>query len=61
VLRLLRSGKLPGKKVGREWRLSRSAILSWLKTPEASGENPKWLERAVEAGRVKVEHTESLG
>jgi excisionase family DNA binding protein len=55
VLRLLRSGKLPGKKVGREWRLSRSAILLWLKTPEASAERgPKWLENALQSGRAEV-------
>jgi len=30
VYELLKSGSLPGRKVGREWRMSRSAILSWL-------------------------------
>src|SRR5262249_17843971 len=54
VLRLLRAGKLPGRKVGREWRILRSAILEWLKKPEGiSSKQPAWLEKAVEAGRVK--------
>lgn len=30
----LRAGRLPGKRVGKEWRLSRSALLAWFATPE---------------------------
>ena len=33
VLRLARSGELPGKKVGKEWRFRRSALLRWLEEP----------------------------
>jgi excisionase family DNA binding protein len=28
---LARRGKLPGRRVGREWRFSRAAVLEWLK------------------------------
>jgi excisionase family DNA binding protein len=27
---LARQGELPGRKVGREWRFSRAAVLAWL-------------------------------
>lgn len=30
VLRLARDGDLPGRKVGREWRFSRSELFAWL-------------------------------
>ena len=30
VRRALREGKLPGRRVGRRWLLSRSALLEWL-------------------------------
>jgi excisionase family DNA binding protein len=29
----LANKKLPGKRVGKEWRLSRSALIAWLSTP----------------------------
>jgi excisionase family DNA binding protein len=32
-----RSGEIPGRKVGREWRFSRDQLLEWLRT----GEVPK--------------------
>lgn len=30
LYRLARSGKLPGRKIGRQWRFSRAAIAEWL-------------------------------
>jgi excisionase family DNA binding protein len=30
VQKLARGGELPGRKVGRDWRFSRAAILDWL-------------------------------
>jgi excisionase family DNA binding protein len=30
VYELLQSGELPGRKVGREWRSTRNAIMRWL-------------------------------
>ena len=30
-----RSGEIPGRKVGREWRFSRTALLEWLREAEA--------------------------
>jgi excisionase family DNA binding protein len=29
-----RLGHLPGRKVGKEWRFSRQALLDWLGSPE---------------------------
>lgn len=37
VLRLARDGGLPAHKVGRSWRFSRAAILSWLAREEDRG------------------------
>jgi excisionase family DNA binding protein len=34
VIELAESGKLPGRKLGREWRFSRAALVAWLSTPE---------------------------
>jgi len=50
VLRLAREEKLPAKKVGREWRFRRSAVLAWL------GEKPAstTLEDMLKDPRVKV-------
>lgn len=35
LFELAESGKLPGRKLGYEWRFSRAAILAWLAGPEA--------------------------
>lgn len=61
VLRLLREGKLPGKKVGREWRILRSAIVQWLKTPEGDSASPPWLRDALESGRATLGGKDSGG
>lgn len=29
----LAAGKLPGKRIGKEWRLSRTALIGWLSGP----------------------------
>ena len=34
VLSLAATGELPGRKLGRNWRFSRQAVLDWLATPE---------------------------
>jgi len=34
VIELAESGKLPGRKLGKEWRFSRAALVAWLATPE---------------------------
>jgi excisionase family DNA binding protein len=34
VRSLATAGDLPGRKVGRQWRFSRQAVLDWLATPE---------------------------
>ena len=35
---MLRTGKLPGRKVGREWRTLRSELDAWLRQPEPVGD-----------------------
>jgi excisionase family DNA binding protein len=34
VRSLAAAGDLPGRKIGRQWRFSRQAVLDWLATPE---------------------------
>ena len=34
VIELAAAGKLPGRRLGSEWRFSRAAIVAWLSTPE---------------------------
>jgi excisionase family DNA binding protein len=33
VIEMAESGKLPGRKLGTEWRFSRAALVAWLSTP----------------------------
>ena len=35
---LLRARKLPGRKVGRSWRVLRSELEAWLRQPEPVGD-----------------------
>ena len=37
VVRMARQGRLPGRKVGKEWRFSRSAILEIFRRSESEG------------------------
>jgi len=34
VLELAEAGKLPGRKLGKDWRFSRTAVIAWLAGPE---------------------------
>ena len=34
VVEMAEAGKLPGRKLGEEWRFSRAALVAWLSTPE---------------------------
>jgi hypothetical protein len=34
VMEMAAAGKLPGRKLGAEWRFSRAALLDWLSAPE---------------------------
>lgn len=40
VVRMARLGKLPGRKIGKEWRFSRTAILEVFREPSANDEPP---------------------
>lgn len=35
---MLREGKLPGRKVGRAWRVLRDELEAWLRQPEPVGD-----------------------
>jgi len=52
VLRLARKNKLPGKKVGKEWRFRRAALLQWLGKSEPSV--PEWVEKLVAMGKAEL-------
>jgi excisionase family DNA binding protein len=34
VVQLAEAGKLPGRKLGAQWRFSRAALVAWLSAPE---------------------------
>jgi excisionase family DNA binding protein len=34
VVELAEAGKLPGRKLGQDWRFSRVALVAWLSTPD---------------------------
>lgn len=52
VLRLARHKKLPGKKVGKEWRFRRTALLQWLGKTEPPA--PEWVEKLVAMGKAEL-------
>lgn len=57
VYQLARSGSLPGRKVGREWRFLRSALLEWLKVPAKEGGVKEGVVRLDKfGGEYKVEN-----
>ncbi|KYC46401.1 MAG: Helix-turn-helix domain protein [Candidatus Methanofastidiosum methylothiophilum] len=35
LLKLAQEGKLPGQKIGNQWRFSRQALLKWLESGQA--------------------------
>jgi excisionase family DNA binding protein len=34
VLELAEAGRIPGRKLGKDWRFSRTAVIAWLAGPE---------------------------
>jgi excisionase family DNA binding protein len=40
VYRQLRSGKMPGRKLGREWRISKRALLAWISSCGEGDDDP---------------------
>jgi excisionase family DNA binding protein len=54
VLRLARQGKLPGKKVGKEWRFRLSTVLRWLGDSGRPEPGDDLFERMLKDPRVKV-------
>ncbi len=62
VYDLLKSGELPGRKVGRTWRTTRSAVLRWMEESVQaetaqrafdSGDKAA-LTKALQSGAVRV-------
>ena len=49
---MLRTGKLPGRKVGREWRTLRSELEAWLRQPEPVGDGEAAPSMAPPASRL---------
>src|SRR4029077_2601497 len=41
VIELAQAGQLPGRKLGRDWRFSRAALVAWLSSPDPEGGTPK--------------------
>ena len=54
VYQLTRSGELPARKVGREWRFLRSRLLAWLAQPGESAEGV--VQRDEHGGEYKIEN-----
>jgi len=54
VLRLAKEGKLPGRKLGREWRFRTSELVRWVGEPEGESGEPKWLRGAIESGKASL-------
>jgi len=50
VLRLAAAGKLPGRKVGKQWRFLRSRLLRWIGESEPQG---NVIERLVQSGKAE--------
>jgi excisionase family DNA binding protein len=55
VYDLLKSGQLPGRKVGRKWLTTRSAVMRWIEESVAADTT----QRAIDAGD-KVALTKAL-
>jgi len=49
VVNLVRTGELPGRKIGRFWRFHRSVIREWLSQPDTTD-----VAKALKDPRVKV-------
>jgi excisionase family DNA binding protein len=50
VYELLQAGELPGRKVGREWRTTRNAVMRWLEETMTTGTARRATEANGEAG-----------
>ena len=48
----LRAGVLPGRRLGRQWLISRQALLAWLAEPEDYGDQPGRGPRSTTAARA---------
>lgn len=62
VYDLIKKGELPGRKVGRKWLTTRSAVLRWIESTSQEDilaraieqGNPQALAAALKAGQVQV-------
>ena len=53
IARLARNGDIPGRKVGREWRFTRAAILSWLSKSDPNADADEVLQNLLKNARVR--------
>ena len=52
VRRLLKTGQLDGRRVGREWRVSRASVDAYMRAAEpAEGEDPLAVELGIRVAR----------
>jgi excisionase family DNA binding protein len=66
VYDLFRKGELPGRKVGRKWLTTRSAVLQWIESTSEEDRLARAIEQgdrqalaaALKAGQVKVKRPE---
>lgn len=55
VLSYAKQKKIPGKKVGREWRFRRSQLLAWLTEPdEDDASMPANIKALLDSGKAKL-------
>lgn len=62
VYRLFNKGELPGRKVGRKWLTTKSAVLRWIEASAANdtlgraieGGDADALAKALKSGKVRV-------
>jgi excisionase family DNA binding protein len=52
VIREARGGRLPGRRVGKEWRFSRGALMEWLARGPSDEDMSRY--RREGAGRLSV-------
>ena len=55
LLREARAGVIPGKKIGRQWRFSRPALLGWLEEEAAAQAEDRARVAAIKKGHGEPE------
>ena len=60
--RLLKSGELPGRQVGRQWRFERAQLLAWVRGEDSTEQLLRAQRRTIEqeAGKFGLDVPETL-